>query len=49
MTIAEVKKEIYYYTGLIASDKAAREILDFYEQNGSASLCEIINDYFYEC
>ena len=48
MTIQQIKKEVYYYTGREATEKEAAEILDFKNQNPHASLEEIIADY-YEC
>ena len=46
MTIAEMKKEIWYYSGKKATDEEAEEILGFIENNPSASLDEIIQEYY---
>ena len=48
MTIQQIKKEVYYYTGREATEEEAEEILDFKNQNPHASLGDIIADY-YEC
>ena len=51
MTIEQIKKEIYYYTGQKATTEEAEEILDFIEDNrndgSTASIGEIISDYYY--
>ena len=46
MSVEEMKKEIYYYTDIQATDEEAEEILDVYESNPKADLSAIINDYY---
>jgi hypothetical protein len=46
MTIAQLKREIWYYIGKKATDEEAEEILGFIEDNPEASIDEIISDYF---
>ena len=46
MTVNQIKKEVYYYTGHEATDDEALEILDFKTENPNASLDEIIKDYY---
>lgn len=46
ITIEQIKKEVFYYSGKNISDEEADEILYFAEQNPSASLCEIISGYY---
>jgi hypothetical protein len=45
MTIEQIQKEVYYYTGRYCSDEEAYEILAFAE-GAKASLDEIISDYY---
>ena len=46
MLIEQMKKEIWFYAGKKATDQEAEEILGFAEDNPSASLDEIIQDYY---
>lgn len=46
MSIEQMKKEIWYYTGKKATKQEAEEILGFVEDNPSASLDEIIQEYY---
>ena len=46
MTIDKMKKEIWFYVGKKATDQEAEEIIGFMEDNPSASLDEIIRDYY---
>ena len=46
MSIEHVKREVYYYLGKMPTVDEAEEILDFAEANPSASLDEIISDYY---
>ena len=46
MTVAEVKREVMYYTGRSCTTAEAEEILTYYEMNKGASLDEIISEYF---
>lgn len=46
MTIEEIKKNIYYYAGIEASDEEAEEILYYCESNPRADLSAIISDYY---
>lgn len=45
MSLKEIKSEIEYYTGKKPTTQEAQEIAMFYN-NGSASLDEIISDYY---
>ena len=47
MTKEQIKKEIYYYSDIDATDEEAEEILDIYESNPKADLSAIISDYYY--
>lgn len=46
MTIEQMKKEIWFYAGKKATNQEAEEIIGFMEDNPSASLDEIIQDYY---
>lgn len=46
MSIEMVKQEVYYCIGRRPTVDEAEEILDFAEMNPSASLDEIISDYY---
>lgn len=46
MTLEQIKKEIYYYTGTKPTNEEAEEIEAMKEDNPSATLCEIIADYY---
>lgn len=46
MSINEMKKEIWFYAGKKATSQEAEEIIGFMEDNPSASLDEIIRDYY---
>lgn len=46
MSIETIKKEVYYYRGKLPTVQEAEEILDFADMNPSASLDEIIFDYY---
>lgn len=46
MTIEQMKKEIWYFTGKKATDEEADEIIGFAEDNPESSLAEIISDYY---
>jgi hypothetical protein len=46
MSIEQVKKEVWYYRGKMPTVQEAEEILDFAEENPSASLSEIVADYY---
>ena len=46
MTIEQLKKDIWYYSGKRATTQEAEEILDLIEYNPEASLDEIITDYY---
>ena len=46
MTIEQMKKEIWYYSGKKATNQEAEEIIGFMEDNPSAPLDEIIRDYY---
>lgn len=47
MSVEEMKRHIYYYADIDATDEEAEEILDFYESNPRADLSAIIADYYY--
>ena len=47
MSVEEMKRNIYYYADIKATDEEAEEILDFYQSNRGADLSAIINDYYY--
>lgn len=46
MTVEQMKKEIWFYAGKKATNQEAEEIIGFMEDNPSASLDEIIQDYY---
>ena len=46
MTVEEMKRNIYYYADIKATDEEAEEILDFYKSNPKADLSAIISDYY---
>lgn len=46
MSIEQIKQEVYYYRGKLPTVDEAEEILDFAEMNPTASLDEIISDYY---
>lgn len=46
MSIDQMKKEIWFYVGFIATDEEAEEIIGFMEDNPSAPLDEVIRDYY---
>ncbi len=46
MTIEQIKKEVFYYLGRMATDEEAAEIMDCAEENPCATLDEIIPEYF---
>jgi hypothetical protein len=46
MSIEQLKKEVYYYTGKQCSDEEAEEIMGYAEDYPHVSLDEIISDYF---
>lgn len=46
MSIESIKQEVYYCIGRRPTVQEAEEILDFAEMNPSASLDEIISDYY---
>ncbi len=46
MSIEQVKREVWYYRGKMPTVEEAEEIMDFVEANPSASLDEIISDYY---
>ena len=46
MSIEMIKSEVYYYTGMRASNQEALEIKAFVEDCPGASLDEIISDYY---
>lgn len=46
MSIEQVKRDVYYYLGRRPTVQEAEEIMDFAEMNPSASLDEIISDYY---
>lgn len=46
MSVEQIKKEAYYYLGRDITEAEAEEILAFTEDCPSASLDEILSDYF---
>ena len=46
MSIEQVKREVYYHRGMLPTVPEAEEILDYAEANPSASLSEIVADYY---
>ena len=46
MSIETIKREVYYYRGKLPTVQEAEEIMDFADTNPSASLDEIISDYY---
>jgi hypothetical protein len=46
MSIEQIKKEVWYYRGKLPTVQEAEEIFDFAEANPSASLSEIVADYY---
>jgi hypothetical protein len=46
MSIKQIKEEVLYYLRRRATDEEAEEILDFVKENPSASLGEIISEYY---
>ena len=46
MSIETIKREVYYYLGRRPTVQEAEEIMDFAESNPSASLSEIVADYY---
>jgi hypothetical protein len=46
MSIERIKREVYYYIGRRPTVQEAEEIMDFAELNPSATLDEIISDYY---
>ena len=44
--LKELKREIYYYTGIVPTSEEVLEIYDFLEMNPNASIEEVVSDYY---